>query len=162
MIERMLQQDPKKRPLVKALIEFDFMKSGYLPPSLPVSSLTTAPRFDQIEILRNPLAEVNAARTVSNNTVDLCTSVQMNTKNEVDELLKMLINQLTDLLYKKKLTTNEEMGVETSDPEAHPVVWISKWVDYTDKYGFGYQLSDDCVGVMFNDNTKLVLLSNGK
>lgn len=47
-----------------------------------------------------------------------------------------------------------------TDPAAQPVVWISKWVDYSDKYGFGYQLSDDGVGVMFNDGTRLIMLAN--
>jgi len=31
-------------------------------------------------------------------------------------------------------------------------------MDYSDKYGFGYQLSDDSIGVSFNDGTKLILL----
>lgn len=48
-----------------------------------------------------------------------------------------------------------------SDPAAQPMVWVSKWVDYSDKYGFGYQLSDEGVGVMFNDTTKLIMLPNG-
>lgn len=51
---------------------------------------------------------------------------------------------------------------EMSDPAASPLVWISKWVDYSDKYGFGYQLCDEGVGVMFNDTTKLIMLPNGK
>lgn len=49
---------------------------------------------------------------------------------------------------------------ELTDPAAQPFVWISKWVDYSDKYGFGYQLCDDGVGVMFNDQTRIVLLPN--
>lgn len=48
-----------------------------------------------------------------------------------------------------------------TDPAAQPVIWISKWVDYSDKYGFGYQLSDDGVGVMYNDGTRLIMLANG-
>lgn len=47
-----------------------------------------------------------------------------------------------------------------TDPAAQPMVWVSKWVDYSDKYGFGYQLCDDGVGVMFNDNSRIVLLAN--
>lgn len=47
-----------------------------------------------------------------------------------------------------------------TDPAAQPVVWVSKWVDYSDKYGFGYQLSDDGVGVMYNDGTRLIMLAN--
>jgi polo-like kinase 1 len=51
---------------------------------------------------------------------------------------------------------------EATDPAAQPIVWVSKWVDYSDKYGFGYQLCDEGVGVVFNDSTKLVMLANGK
>ncbi|KAH3681523.1 hypothetical protein WICPIJ_007504 [Wickerhamomyces pijperi] len=35
-------------------------------------------------------------------------------------------------------------------------VLISKWVDYTNKYGFSYQFSSDDVGVLFNDGTTLI------
>lgn len=34
---------------------------------------------------------------------------------------------------------------EDESPECTPVFWISKWVDYSDKYGIGYQLSDNSV-----------------
>ena len=51
---------------------------------------------------------------------------------------------------------------EAEDPAAIPMVWVSKWVDYSDKYGFGYQLSDDTIGVIFNDLTKLLLHIDGK
>lgn len=33
-------------------------------------------------------------------------------------------------------------------------------MDYSDKYGFGYQLSDDSIGVSFNDLTKMILLAD--
>ena len=36
-------------------------------------------------------------------------------------------------------------------------VYISKWVDYSNKYGLGYQLTNGSVGVLFNDGTKMVL-----
>lgn len=51
---------------------------------------------------------------------------------------------------------------EAEDPKATPIFWISKWVDYSDKYGIGYQLCDNSVGVLFNDRTKLVLNKDGK
>lgn len=51
---------------------------------------------------------------------------------------------------------------EAEDPAAIPMVWVAKWVDYSDKYGFGYQLSDDTIGVIFNDLTKLLLHVDGK
>jgi polo-like kinase 1 len=53
------------------------------------------------------------------------------------------------------------MEDEAEDPKVAPMVWVSKWVDYSDKYGFGYALSDESIGVVFNDLTKLLLLSDG-
>lgn len=64
-------------------------------------------------------------------------------------------------VLKSKPARNVKYGDEMSDPAAQPMVWVSKWVDYSDKYGFGYQLSDEGVGVMFNDTTKLIMLPNG-
>lgn len=51
---------------------------------------------------------------------------------------------------------------EAEDPAAVPFFWFSKWVDYSDKYGLGYQLCDDSIGIIFNDTTKLCLLANGE
>jgi polo-like kinase 1 len=50
---------------------------------------------------------------------------------------------------------------EAEDPKSAPMMWVSKWVDYSDKYGFGYALSDESIGVVFNDFTKLMLLTDG-
>lgn len=49
---------------------------------------------------------------------------------------------------------------ENEDPSQAPMIWVCKWVDYSEKYGFGYQLSDESVAVFFNDATKMVLLPN--
>eukprot|EP00951_Prasinocladus_malaysianus_P007376 scaffold53072_cov42-Prasinocladus_malaysianus.AAC.1 len=40
----------------------------------------------------------------------------------------------------------------------HPAVWVTRWVDYSSKYGMGYVLSNGAVGVLFNDATKILLL----
>ncbi|KZC14896.1 Serine/threonine-protein kinase PLK2 [Dufourea novaeangliae] len=34
-------------------------------------------------------------------------------------------------------------------------LFITKWIDYSNKYGLSFQLSDRSVGVLFNDNTKI-------
>lgn len=38
-----------------------------------------------------------------------------------------------------------------------PKVFIVSWVDYCNKYGMGYALTDGSVGVHFNDSTSIVL-----
>ncbi|CAG8732606.1 15128_t:CDS:2, partial [Acaulospora colombiana] len=42
-----------------------------------------------------------------------------------------------------------------------PRVFVSKWMDYSNKYGLGYQLTDGSVGVYFNDKTTLVMSPDG-
>ncbi|XP_051943243.1 serine/threonine-protein kinase PLK3 [Hippocampus zosterae] len=41
-------------------------------------------------------------------------------------------------------------------------LWVTKWVDYSNKYGFGYQLSDQSIGVLFNEGTHLSLCDQRK
>lgn len=43
-----------------------------------------------------------------------------------------------------------------SDAQKDNEVYVKKWVDYSTKYGLGYQLSNNCTGVFFNDCTKII------
>lgn len=40
--------------------------------------------------------------------------------------------------------------------EEHTIVWVRKWVDYSVKYGMGFQLSNGIIGILFNDSTKII------
>ncbi|KAL4705263.1 hypothetical protein ACJJTC_010282 [Scirpophaga incertulas] len=168
MIVLQLQSNPARRPSADKLLQHEFFSSGILPAALPVSCLTTAPRIDQLEgvtIHRRPLNEVNAN--------DHCMAVDSPVKREPigaepraleppshRQNLVSLSDQLTALLANKLKCRPESLTDELSDPAAQPLVWVGKWVDYSDKYGFGYQLCDESVGVMFNDTTKLIMLAN--
>ena len=33
--------------------------------------------------------------------------------------------------------------------------YVKKWIDYSNKFGFGYQLSDNSIGVIFNDGVRM-------
>ena len=45
-------------------------------------------------------------------------------------------------------------------PSSLPEAWVVRWIDYSSKYGIGYQLSNGRIGVYFNDATKMVFGSN--
>ncbi|KAI3403200.1 CDC5 [Candida oxycetoniae] len=45
-------------------------------------------------------------------------------------------------------------------PKCENPTLISKWVDYSNKYGFSYQLTNDDIGVLFNDENTLLKLYN--
>ena len=75
--------------------------------------------------------------------------------------LSDLYTQLKSLIASKPGEKSPHFEDEAEDPRSQPLVWVSKWVDYSDKYGFGYSLNDDSIGVVFNDLTKLLLLADG-
>ncbi|NXU13722.1 PLK2 kinase, partial [Pardalotus punctatus] len=59
----------------------------------------------------------------------------------------------------------ENMPEADSNPKeqlAASFQWVTKWVDYSNKYGFGYQLSDHTVGVLFNNGAHMSLLPDKK
>ncbi|KAF5270466.1 hypothetical protein FQA39_LY08344 [Lamprigera yunnana] len=179
MIMMMLQSEPKLRPKVQELVHYEFLTTGYTPASLPSSCLTMAPRFDQFEktALRKPLIQINnenviengmeielpqkphdsiAASGIGTGNPPIAVIPPFNAKENFNVIRQMLIQ-----VIRSKPARNQNFGDEMSDPAAQPLVWVSKWVDYSDKYGFGYQLCEDSVGVMFNDTTKLIMLPNG-
>lgn len=175
MIIDMLQTNPDKRPTIHKLLEYEYITNCYLPQSLPTACLTMAPRSDQIEdgSRRRPLSEMNnqldntraESTFLKNNLYDCITasgSVVPHNSAMYKIDIESLYKQLTDLIESKPPRIEGMLTDEVTDPSSQPLFWISKWVDYSDKYGFGYQLCDEGMGVMFNDTTKLIMLTNGQ
>ncbi|EZA62672.1 serine/threonine-protein kinase polo [Ooceraea biroi] len=176
MVSNMLQLNPSKRPSVPRLMKDVFFTSGYMPTSLPLSCLTMPPRLDMLEshCNRKPLGEMNLngfseqdiiACRVPNSPRKVKPAAEITDTQRASFDIKMMLctlkEQLAAVLKTKPARETASLADEMTDPAAQPVVWISKWVDYSDKYGFGYQLSDDGVGVMYNDGTRLIMLANG-
>ncbi|XP_076276302.1 serine/threonine-protein kinase PLK1 isoform X1 [Lasioglossum baleicum] len=55
------------------------------------------------------------------------------------------------------ITEINHKNMMQNPPAVEDVVplFITKWIDYSNKYGLSFQLSDKSVGVLFNDNTKI-------
>ncbi|CAF3726918.1 unnamed protein product [Adineta steineri] len=86
------------------------------------------------------------------------------TNEEISDDLHLandLLRQLDHLIQSKPNEMIDKHEDEAEDPASAPMLWISKWVDYSDKYGLGYQLCDDSVGVLFNDSTRLIMTAGG-
>jgi len=167
LIRVLLQDLPEKRPSVAKILQDDFLTQGYMPSRLPTSCLTMAPRFDakMQQLKRGPLQEIN--KEVSGPQSSAIKKAPSTTQSQdiyaqCETLLQDLHKQLAQVIATNpsgKLPCNED---ELEDPKSSPMIWVSKWVDYSDKYGFGYALSDESIGVVFNDLTKLLLLSDGR
>ncbi|KAK7100676.1 serine/threonine-protein kinase PLK1-like [Littorina saxatilis] len=62
-------------------------------------------------------------------------------------------------------TCLEHMPNGSQNPPAMPdsnIVWVTKWVDYSNKYGFGFMLSSDALGVLFNDTSRILMSPDGR
>jgi len=165
LITKLLQHEPVKRPSVADILKDDFMTMGYMPPRLPISCLTMAPRFDtknnqSLIARRTPLVEVNKEPGQAGTTAGKKDPLRSDC-GPTDCYLSELHKQLAQLIGSKPGQRQPAMEDEAEDPKSQPIVWVSKWVDYSDKYGFGYALNDESIGVVFNDLTKLLLLADG-
>ncbi|KAH8035531.1 hypothetical protein HPB51_006287 [Rhipicephalus microplus] len=79
--------------------------------------------------------------------VRVLTSVHGSSKLGTTQLLHRLLQACLDEMP----TSN--CGVPP--PWAGSALLVTKWIDYSNKFGFGFQLSDRTVGVLFNDATHL-------
>uniref|UniRef100_A0A8C2YVJ2 Serine/threonine-protein kinase PLK n=1 Tax=Cyclopterus lumpus TaxID=8103 RepID=A0A8C2YVJ2_CYCLU len=169
LIKRMLHADPAQRPTITELQADEYFTSGYIPSRLPTTCLTVPPRFS---IAPSTAAELNQRRplTAINNKGKgrdrlTCRKERVDAKDEEPEPtechLKDLLQQLNTIIAAKPSEKPVIRQEEAEDPACVPIFWISKWVDYSDKYGLGYQLCDNSVGVLFNDYTRLIMYTDG-
>ncbi|EDQ84288.1 polo kinase [Monosiga brevicollis MX1] len=87
------------------------------------------------------------------------TTTPSTTPRAANDNLQALYTRLSQVTALQAAASYRE-PMEAPAPEAKAGYAVTKWIDYSYKYGLGYQLSDDSVGVLFNDNTKMVLSSD--
>jgi polo-like kinase 1 len=166
MIRRIFVKEPNKRPTVNDLIQDKFFTGSYIPPPLPTSCLVMAPKFNIVPQTlpkkREPLKELSIS--MSSKQYAALKNVGLTAGRfsftESCNFLSALKIQLLKVVNSKPLEKEPSYRDQPEDPTAQPLMWISSWVDYSDKYGFAYKLSDNSIGIMFADCTTLVLMSN--
>lgn len=171
LIKRMLHADPSQRPTVAQLQTDEFFTQGYVPSHLPTTCLTLPPRFSiapstAVE-MRRPLTALHnkAGSEVKPEVKDepaAREAVGRDAPEGPDCNLSDLLQQVNAFLATKPAERPLVRQEEAEDPACIPIFWISKWVDYSDKYGLGYQLCDNSVGVLFNDYTRLMMYTDGE
>jgi hypothetical protein len=75
----------------------------------------------------------------------------------LDTMLKVLENSFARIKAGRPLSS----VLRLDGPPRTPRVFVCKWMDYTNKYGIGYELTDGSIGVFFNDATCMVRAPNG-
>lgn len=205
----MLKADPEMRPTMTSILNDPYLIKTYIPRSLPLSCLTTAPRshtgrlsivpnaMDMMALhtneahgMRSPLHPVvkndpgsdkhqlaklskkdQAAALVASQSKPQSHMSPHRKRSHPDTVvtpvaaddanLRELVRQLTSTLANRRIVTQEiGCSLEAEDPMSAPIYWISKWVDFSDRYGLGFALCDNSYGVRFNDVTTLIMLAS--
>lgn len=83
-------------------------------------------------------------------------------KNYIDDgkALEIMYARLKDHLCRSEVASSNSTARQITNDEA--TTWVTRYVDYTSKYGLGFLFNDGSAGVYFNDSTKAVLSSDGK
>ena len=142
LIQKILVVNPKERPTLNEILFDDFFNQGIaIPKLMPTSTLAFRP----------PAEYINKYMPKKNNTEKPSEEkTKENTNNEITK----------DTETPEKTTTIPPFLNSTFLSKKE--VWVTKWVDYSNKYGLGYVLSNGLIGVYFNDNTKMLLNPNQK
>ena len=140
LIKKILVVDPKKRPSLNDILFDDFFNQGIVIPKLmPTSTLAFRPPLEYINRYMPKNIKITDKQEQNKEIKE-----KMNTSNE--------ITKDTDNNDKSSIIPPFLNSTFLSKKE----VWVTKWVDYSNKYGLGYILNNGFIGVYFNDNTKML------
>ena len=163
LISSLLNLDPSKRPTLDAIMEHDFFKIYHsVPLILPLSTLSCPLSQKYIsEFLKND--NVNLAN-ISLNKFNIKSNKEIQEKSNfgknknINEEEKMSISN--DLF--KKIGDNDEYNYYENlssqiPPEKRYFCFkISKYFDYSFKFGYVYFINNSHFGICFNDFTNIV------
>ncbi|KAI6184696.1 Serine/threonine-protein kinase PLK [Aphelenchoides bicaudatus] len=176
LISALLAPAPENRPNIHDIPNYPFFTNGFMPVALPASCLNSIPRFNNENVCGGMVKadtrlgeafhalQLNGASMTQDAASMIVNKFKATDKAEIPTIqqLASLAEQLAPFCYEgDNLDTNKQLDIQDEDPASAPMFWVAKWVDYSNKYGLSYQLSDDSVGVIFNDGTKILVDPTG-
>uniref|UniRef100_A0A8D3CI76 Serine/threonine-protein kinase PLK n=1 Tax=Scophthalmus maximus TaxID=52904 RepID=A0A8D3CI76_SCOMX len=170
LIASLLAKIPEDRPNLYHILRHDFFTQGFSPERLPASCCHSAPDFHVSSPAKSFFKKAAAAlfggkrdkvkyyETLSEYLINRCQfllkRLEDNTTGSVAETVASVLRGCLENMPKAEDVPQGSTSCSLQ--------WVTKWVDYSNKYGFGYQLSDHTVGVLFNNGTHMSLLPDRK
>jgi len=103
-------------------------------------------------------------RTKTNEATSRSTELQSPTSDDAFVLHNMIsrIDNVLDAATRRSYADVDGNSISLrASNTGGPDKWVSRYVDYTSKYGLGFLLSDGSSGVYFNDSTKAIIEPEG-
>jgi polo-like kinase 1 len=167
LITRILNSDPEKRPTLEDIRSHEFFCPGYtIPKTLPPSTLAVPPCKNYLEQQCGIVAATerkqghgDSGPVSSRLELRLLASAPHTARTSTQRSLTPVLRCDTAPRADTSPMRSESPMLDTRKKPSVPTVeiLISKWIDYSSKYGLAYLLSNGCTGVYFNDSSKIVL-----
>jgi polo-like kinase 1 len=158
IITRILRSEPQTRPTLEEIACHDFFQKNSIPKTLPVSTLAVPPSehfLKQFMLKEQP----RPALVPSSDTAP------HRLPSPRDTALRPATTRLNAVAPtpepRPRSQTKTTKPSSSKQTEGGGDVWVTKWIDYSRKYGLGYLLSDGSYGVYFNDASKIAMSANG-
>uniref|UniRef100_A0A673YQN5 Serine/threonine-protein kinase PLK n=1 Tax=Salmo trutta TaxID=8032 RepID=A0A673YQN5_SALTR len=175
LISGILQKDPSDRLTLDQILNHQFFTKAFTPDKLPPSSCVTVPELNPPSPAKRFFTKMAKSLFGKRKSKGkLCGNLPGCHTVGTTKLHPSLSPACEDGLTPASIAESA-MKVLNSCLSAMPAgenppclsrpksfIWVTKWVDYSNKYGFGYQLSNQNIGVLFNEGTHLSLCDQRK
>ncbi|EGR33763.1 protein kinase domain protein, partial [Ichthyophthirius multifiliis] len=162
LIQIILNLNPLKRPSMYEILQHPFMVDvDKFPQTLPVYTLSV------------PYKErIGNKHSYSQNNLkaNLLENGKINTDNNNNNFGNMRTQSIKSIPNNKNLNKqysqqqnnnnqNQNQNLKNTNIaiQAASDIWVKQWVDYSNKYGLGYLLSNGSCGVFYNDCSKIIM-----
>ena len=158
IIKKILILDPKKRPTLNNILSDEFFNQGIaIPKLLPISTLALPLSIEYIKKYmpnagNNGIINKEKSKGEKINNIKRTNSGNIFSGKELSKNNDNKIINNSDLVGTKDVVPNLLKNLILKKE-----IYVTKWVDYSNKYGLGYILNNGYIGVYFNDTTKIVL-----
>ena len=145
LISSILVVDYTQRPTLDDILAHEFFNKNPIPKALPQSVLAIPPTpgyLQKFEAMRI----VGLTRASSHEN-------KLEPKSPSPLRLRTSSKDTKPLAESKK---DMQKSAYFGDDKEGPSLWVTQWIDYSKKYGIGYLFSNNCIGAVFNDNTKII------
>ena len=168
LIRRLLVKDPKDRPTFEDILMDDFFNQGTaIPKLLPSASLATPPSLNYIKRFmpnadENGIVHLHEKERIEEEKKRI--EIEKEKEKEKNNSNKKNENQNKDNDKNEENNSTKELSniIEKNENEEKKEklkgaeIYVTKWVDYSSKYGLGYLLNNGYIGVYFNDCSKIL------
>ncbi|KAA8905664.1 kinase-like domain-containing protein [Sphaerosporella brunnea] len=163
LVNALLNSDPDARPSLDEIANHNFFKAGLFPKSIPLSASVRPPSSTDA-----PAKERSGS---SPDVIPFGATLSSRVGKPIPETVtSAVLASLLPIINNLSAFTNGNMRSLPPQPfatvealrsfrrgEKNKAIFIKKWVDYTNKYGMAYMLSDGTCATLYNDNTSMIV-----